>query len=204
MTEVLDKQEIREKGHSFSRRKAVIGVFLDFCCKEHGKQYLWHEEQRQTGLILGLKHQRMSPIGVAGADAARVPQQRHQGWPCYHPERRTTCARMWYEEQPAICLFQDSTRISSEVTACLSVLFLLPCPALISGIRCSPTAKRNMVLCTGGAEICLVFARWEKSLSLLLCFPTVGSSQTRGSSIRMAPAERGCRWSITCWCTAGG
>lgn len=34
--------------------------------------------------------------------------------------------------------------------------------------------KRNMVLHTYGAEICLVLARWENLLYLLLCFPTVG------------------------------
>lgn len=133
-TEMLDKQEIKEKDQSFSRRKSVGGLFLDFCCKEHCKQYPWHGEQMQAGLILGLKHQRTSPFWATAADSACVLQQRWQGWPSYRKDHVRTLG----EEQLPISLYQDSTRISSETTV---GLFFSSGPAPISRTHCYAKTK---------------------------------------------------------------
>lgn len=133
-TEMLDKQEIKEKDQSFSRRKSVGGLFLDFCCKEHCKQYPWHGEQMQAGLILGLKHQRTSPFWDTAADSACVLQQRWQGWPSYRKDHVRTLG----EEQLPISLYQDSTRISSETTV---GLFFSSGPAPISRTHCYAKKK---------------------------------------------------------------
>lgn len=117
----------------------------------------------QTGLILGLKHQRTSPMGVTSADSARVPQQRHQGWLCDHPAARNTC--MWLVRSSSLSPFiraQQGFRARSLfVCLCFS-----SCPAPICRRCCFPKAKRNMGLRAHGTGICPVFDRWE---NLCLC-----------------------------------
>lgn len=76
--------------------------------------------------------------------------------------------------QPPLCLplsglcSTDARGISSQVTVCS---FFSSCPS-ISRTCCSPKARRNMVLCAYGVEICPVFVIWENPC---MCFPTVQS-----------------------------
>lgn len=106
------------------------------------------------------------------------------------------------EEQLAISLYQGSTRISSEVAVCLSVLFLLPCPNL-QEILFSPSKKKYGLACTWDRNLSSL-CQMGKSLSLPLRFRSVGNRQTRGSSVAVGPAERGWRWCIPSRCAAGG
>lgn len=65
--------------------------------------------------------------------------------------------------QPSLCLplsgpcSIDARGNSSHVTVCS---FFTSCPPIFRTC-CSPKARRNMVLCEYGVEICLVLVRWE-------------------------------------------
>ena len=167
---MLDKQEAREKVRCFIRRKLVGGIFSHFCCKKHCKRSPWR------GTDTARAH--------FGAEAPEnKPRLSHWctvcwGWPCCCPAGRTT-------RTPLVTNNSLSPFISTQQgfwarSICLSILFLLPCLSL-RDILFSKSKKKFGPACTWSKNLS-GSCQTEKSLCLLVCFPSTESRQTWGSS----------------------